>query len=108
MNSYLNKVWGALHNLCIFFRHRYEPNDLGSGIKKFEHIRSRILEKERISPDLISLPYYYEPILFEKSHCSLETADRQLFCSVMATRGDMSDLLLAESSDRCSEETNCR
>jgi len=108
MISYLKEVRDVLHNLWIFFRHRCEPNDVGSGIEKLEQIRSRILEKGRISPDLKSLPYCYEPIPLEKGHRSLETADRQLFSSVKATGRDMSELLLAESSDRCCEDTDCR
>jgi hypothetical protein len=108
MISYLYEVRGVLHNLCIFFRYRSKPDNLDSGIARFEHIQSRILEKEKISPDLVSASNFYEPIPLEKDRCSLETADRLLFISVMATRGDMSELLLAESSDSCYEETDCR
>jgi hypothetical protein len=106
--SYLPVLQGALHNLCIFFRHRSKPDVLGSGIKRLEHIRSRILEKERISADLLGVSYFYKPIPLEKDRCSLGTADRQLFRSVIATREDMSELLLDESSDKCCEETDCR
>jgi hypothetical protein len=93
---------------CIFFRDPFKNNDFESGIEQLEHIRSRILEKEMISPDPASVPYINKPIPMEKTPCSLETADQQLFRSVMATRGDITELLLAESSDRCWEETDCR
>jgi hypothetical protein len=105
---YLKKLRGGLLKIYIFLKNPYGSGDTESGIEELERFHTFILQKDEPKSVFSPPPSQYEPMLEDRNRCSLDSADIQLFRSIVATRLEIRELLVVENSEISPEETECR
>jgi hypothetical protein len=108
--SILLRLKGQLKGMLrmYIFRNPYDTRDLEVGIEQLDQYRPRILRNDGVKPLFSFQPSHFKPVTADQDRFSLGPADRQFIGIFKATRSEIREMLLADNSELCPEETECR